>query len=115
MSHPIIKSACVVAGFAVAALAATSAYAAKPLSVKQKHEMAEAMARNSQMKAPPKTMAAAAATLIAAPAGLEGVAVPEELDNYMTVQYDAKGNPHIVESDHAAQPVLKTVEASNEK
>ncbi len=31
MSHPIIKTACVAAGFAVAALAATSAYASDPV------------------------------------------------------------------------------------
>lgn len=31
MSHPIIKTACVVAGFAVAALAATSAHATDPV------------------------------------------------------------------------------------
>ncbi len=121
MSHPLIKSVCVVAGFAVAALAATSAHAAKPLSVKQKNEMAEAAVRAHQAKAAfkgkaaPKTMAQAAATQFSAGNGMIGMEVPEELHNYLSVQRNADGSLRIVETDGVAQPVLKAAEVSNEK
>jgi hypothetical protein len=118
----MIKIACVVAGFAVAALAATSAHAAKPLSVKQKNEMAEAMARNHQQaqargkaKAAPKTMAQAAAAQTEMGNGMVEMQIPEELHNYLSVQSNADGSLRIVETDGDSQPVLKTAEVSNEK
>ena len=120
MSHPMIKTACVVAGFAVAALAATSAQAAKPLSVKQKNQMAEAMAHNQNAKAKgksaPKTMAQAAKTeTLAAGGSGSNVEVPEELHNYLSVQHNADGTLRIIESDGPAAPVLNAPETYNEK
>ncbi len=119
MSHPMIKTACVVAGFAVAALAATSAHAAKPLTIQQKIAMGEAMARAHQTKASSKSKTSAktsAKTMqFSMPAGGAGAEVPEDLQNYLTVQHNADGTLHILESDGHAMPVLNAPEASNEK
>lgn len=114
MSHPIIKTACVVAGFAVAALAATSAHAAKPLSVKQKNEMAEAMARNNQVKS--KTAQRTTALAIRQlPTGGTVAAVPEELDHYLTASPDANGHMRVRDTDPNGQSTAAAVEVSNDK
>ncbi len=116
MSHPIIKTACVVAGFAVAALAATSAYAAKPLSVKQKNEMAEAMARKneSSTKAAPKTLTRANATLQTAAGGGTIAAVPESLDHYLSASPDANGHMRVRDTDASGPSTATAVEVSND-
>lgn len=120
MSHPTIKTACVVAGFAVAALAATSAQAAKPLSVKQKNEMAEQMARTYQARqATAKLQRGVAKTAapktLSAPGGGTGMEVPDDLHNYLSVQRNADGTLRVIETDGTTAPVVQAAEASNEK
>ncbi len=112
MSHPIIKTACVVAGFAVAALAATSAHAAKPLSVKQKNEMAEAMARNHQSQQ--KTVVKASARTALAGTDATMAAVPEELDHYLTASPDANGHMRVRDTDASGPSTVTAVEVSDD-
>ena len=103
-----------VAGFAVAAIAATSAHAAKPLSVKQKNEMAEAMKRNNQAK--PKTaLRSTAKTALASPTGGTIADVPEELDHYLTASPDANGHMRVRDTDSSGTSTAVAVEVSNEK
>ncbi len=104
MSHQIIKTACVMAGFAVAALAATSALAAPPLSVKQKNEMAEAMARNYQSAQESPTTAQ----------GGVAAEVPAELDHYLTASPDAHGHMRVRDTDPTGPTSTPAVEVSDE-
>ena len=115
MSHPIIKTACVVAGLAVAALAATSAYAATPLNAKQKKDLAEAMAMNQQAKSKvlPETVAQAEAE-VKVSGGVASNDIPEVLHNYLTAKPDANGNMRVIDTD-ATGHVAPAVEVSNEK
>lgn len=116
MSHPIIKTACVVAGFAVAALAATSAHAGQPLNMKQKTDLAAAMARSQQAnsRVVPKTIAEAEAGMTVS-GGIVSLDVPEELHNYLTASPDAKGNLHVRDTDATGSSTAAAVELTNEK
>ena len=116
MSHPIIKTACVVAGFAVAALAATSAHAGK-LSVKQKNEMAAAMARNYQAKEQKTALRTPAKAALLAPnsgIGKMSAELPPELDIYLTASPDANGNMHVRDTDASGSSTVTAVEKSDE-
>lgn len=118
MSHLMIKTACVVAGFAVAALAATSAHAAKPLSVKQKNEMAEAMARDyqaKQRKTALRTTTKTSVTPIAARNGAPMQAeLPPELDHYLTASPDANGNMRVRDTDASGPSTVTAVEVNDD-
>ena len=120
MSHPIIKTACVVAGFAVASLAATSAFAAKPLSVKQKNEMAEAMARNyqaKQQKTALKSTARTGNTALGGKMSSDGTMsaeLPMDRDIYLSASPDAKGNMHVRDTDASGPSTVTAVEVSDE-
>ena len=115
MSHPIIKTACVVAGFAVAALAATSAHAGK-LSVKEKNEMAETMARNyfAKQKTALRSTARSATAAPAARNGNMSAELPMELDIYLTASPDANGNMHVRDTDASGSSTVTAVEKSDE-
>lgn len=119
MSH-LIKTACVLAGFAVASMAAGSAHAGKkPLTVQQKNQMAAEMLRNNQAKA--KTTRKAVSTLaLQSPSPTGGIyaEVPVELDHYLTASPDANGNMRVRDTDAhgpSTTSTTSTVEASNEK
>ena len=116
MSHPIIKTACVVAGFAVAALSATTAHAGQPLTMKQKNDLAAAMASSYQANSQivPKTVAEAEAGLTVS-GGVVSLDIPEELHNYLTASPDAKGNMHVRDTDATGSSTAAAVEVSNEK
>lgn len=106
-----------VAGFAVAAIAATSAHAAKPLSVKQKNEMAEAKARqyHSQQKTTLRTTTKA--TLAAPQAGNGSpmaAQLPPELDHYLTASPDANGHMRVRDTDANNSSTVTAVEVSDE-
>ncbi len=113
MSHPIIKTTCVVAGFAVAALAATSALAGPPLTIEQKIEMGKAMSRNQQ-KAPPKTAATAEATERTDGAATV-IEVPEDVYNFLSASADAQGNMVVRDVDANGHSPAVAVEVSDEK
>lgn len=124
MSHLFTKIACVSAGLVIAALAAGSAIAAKPiagskpqpakqsLSVKQKNELAAAMARSKQ-KAAPKTMAKAEATMEVS-GGVTIIEVPEDLYNYLTATPDAHGKMRVRDTNAAGHSNAAAVEATHE-
>ncbi len=133
MSRPFSKVLCLSAGLAFAIAAAGSANAAKPLSgkpqnqntvkkpltVKQKNEMARAVARTPQ-KAPPKTMAEAEANMrksggMRKDGGMMFLEVPEEVYNYLTASADADGKMHVRDTDASGHSHAHTVEVSNEK
>lgn len=105
MSHPIIKTACMAAGFAVAAIAVNSAHAGK-LNIKQKNDLAAAMALTHQQQA------------VASPAQIAdgGVVaqVPVELDHYLTASPDAKGKMHVRDTDASGSAPVSVVEVSDE-
>ena len=125
MSHLVTKIACVSAGLVIAALAAGSAIAAKPiagskpqpakqsLSVKQKNDMAAAMARRGKQKAAPKTMAEAEATMEVS-GGVTIVEVPEEVYNYLTATRDAHGKMRVSDTNATGHSHAAAVEAANE-
>ena len=116
MSHPIIKTACVVAGFAVATLAATSAHAAEPLNLQQKLALGSAMANNqkAKFKVIPKTVAEAEAGTTTS-GGMVSSDIPEELHNYLSAAPDTRGNMHVRDIDPSGQSSSTVVEVSNEK
>lgn len=105
MSHPIIKTACLAAGLAVAALATSSAYAGK-LNIKQKNDLAAAMALNHQQKAVAAPEQMADGSVVAQ--------VPLELDHYLTASPDANGKMHVRDTDPAGPAPVSTVEVSDE-
>ena len=124
MSRPFKKIVCLLAGFAVATLAAGSAIAAKPitgskpnavkqsLSIKQKNDLAKFMAGPNATKSNPGRRAKEGIMVDAG--GAESSMVPEELDQYLGATADAKGRMRVSDIDLKAKPAA-AVEATNEK
>ena len=101
----INKSACALAVFAVAALAGP-AFAGKPMNVIEKRAAAQAKAQQMQQVAGDQSATASD--------GTDTAVVPEELHNYMRVERDAQGKPHVFEQDGPKAPVSQKPEATNE-
>ena len=107
------RNRCLAASLAIAALAAGSAQAAKPMNVLEKKAAAEAMALAYQQRAATRQVARKTApTTLAAPGGGTGTEVPDDLHNYLHAQVDAQGNVRIVETDGPAAPAKQ--EANHE-
>lgn len=107
------RNRCLAASLVLAALAAGSAQAAKPMNVLEKKVAAEAMARAYQQRAATKQVARKTApTTLAAPGGGGGAEVPEDLHNYLHAQVDANGKVRIVETDGNIAPTKQ--EANHE-
>lgn len=99
------RNRCLAASLVLAALAAGSAQAAKPMNVLEKKAAAEAMARAYQQKAATKQVTRKSApTTLVAPGGGTGAEVPEDLHNYLHAQVDAQGNVRILETDGPTAP-----------
>lgn len=105
MSHPIIKTACVAAGLAVAALAVSSAHAGK-LNIQQKNDLAAAKALTYKQQAVVSPSQIADGGVVAQ--------VPVELDHYLTASPDAKGKMHVRDTDASGSAPASTVEVSDE-
>ena len=119
MSSKLTTGSALLAGVAIAVLAAGSAQAAKrPMNVLEKQAAGEARARAIQEHKAAKLKAHknAPTTATRTAGGGIGTEVPTSLDNYLHVQTDSKGNVRIVETDSLTPPSApaKTVEATDE-
>lgn len=105
------KASCLLAGLAIA-IAAPNAIAAQndakatkePMSTAQKNALGKSMALKNRNFQSPRTMAQGKATLVRMPDGSLSAQVPTELWNHLSVQKDAQGNLHQVESSDYVAP-----------
>jgi uncharacterized protein with beta-barrel porin domain len=103
----------------VAALAVAGsvpvAQAAKPSPTPQQLKaMADNARDNHRFFKQPETMAEAAATQVQLPNGATAIAVPTELWNNLSVERDANGKLHVLESDGTHVPATATRELDHE-
>jgi hypothetical protein len=109
-----MKASLLFAGMMLAGMT-FAVHAAKPeLTGKEKKEMAAKVAANVKKAPPlPKTVEQASAVKLRSSAtGAEGLRVPTDLWNTLSVQADANGTMRIVESDGDGSETPKTVEGA---
>jgi len=89
--------------------------AAKPSpTAKELKAMANQTRENHRFFKQPETMVQAAATEVRMPDGTVAMAVPTELWNNLSVEHDASGKLHVLESDGTHVPVVAEKELDHE-
>lgn len=100
-----LSKACLLAcglAFAVTASAAGTNQGKKPLSAQERKAMTDKIKNNMRNYFQPQTAAQAKATAVREPDGTVSAKVPTELWNHLSVQRDANGNMHVIESEDTA-------------
>lgn len=100
------KAWCLLAGLAILATA-PAAFAAKPTQTPQQRKASIDLIKQNHKQfsaTQPRTMAQGAATQIRMADGATAARVPTELWNHLSVQKDAQGNLHQVESSDYVAP-----------
>jgi hypothetical protein len=104
---------CIATAVALAGTSMTADAAQRALTKQQQASVARIRANHKNF-APPRTMKDAERTQVAVAAKGTAIEVPLELYNQLSVQVDAQGNKHVVESDGAGEAAPAAEGLANE-